>query len=146
MCQEERCVLVNFAFSLRHLQTGLLYMFSEVETCKALFQSLTSNYGDEESTEFETSLHQLGLRLVYTQSTLHYIDLIKQHRTTSNDLLTRVENEGILGALSRAYMMAGSSPHGRQALARVFCMADNLECLLPLAHLMETRDTGDNLI
>ncbi|XP_063951196.1 protein virilizer homolog [Lytechinus pictus] len=125
---------------------GLLYMFTEVETCKTLFQALTSNYDDEESTEFETSLQQLGLRLVYTLSALQFIDLVKQHRMTSNDLLTRVENEGVLGALSGAYMMAGSSPHGRQALARVFCMSDNLECLLPLAHLMETRDAGDEKV
>ena len=119
-------------------------MFTELETCKALFQSLTSNYDDEESTECETNLYQLGLRLMYTLCALQYVDLIRQHATASNDLLTRVENEGVLGALSGAYMMAGSSLNGRLALARVFGMGDNLECLLPLAHLMETRDTGED--
>ena len=117
-------------------------MFTELDTCKALFQSLTSNYDDEESTECETNLYQLGLRLMYTLCALQYIDLIRQHPTTSNDLLTRVENEGVLGALNGAYLMAGSSLNGRMALAKVFGMGNNLECLLPLAHLMETRDTG----
>ncbi|XP_071477745.1 protein virilizer homolog [Diadema antillarum] len=125
--------------------SGLLYLFSQLETSKALLQTLTSNYDDEEPSECQTNLQQLGFRLIYTLSALQYADLIRQHRTAVHDLATHVENEGVLAALSGAYLMAGG-PHGRLALARVFGMTDNLECLLPLAHLTETSNAGDEKV
>ncbi|XP_038066520.1 protein virilizer homolog [Patiria miniata] len=107
---------------------GLLFLSAHQAATKSLCQCLTANLDDD--SQEESPSQQAGLQLLHSLAVLQYVDQLQQAVAKGSPTAHDPDRDEVIEVL-RWLCSVSFTAVGRTALAHVFAMDDNLECLLP---------------